>query len=97
MHYKGDRTCWLCMRLNGDYDTREGLQEHHAIPGTAGRKLSERYGLKVYLCRHHHTDGPEAVHNNVGNMQLIKRKAQEAFERAYSHEEWMEVFGKNYI
>ena len=85
------------MLLNGDYDTREGLQEHHAIPGTANRKLSERYGLKVYLCRQHHTDGPEAVHNNAVHMRLVKKKAQEAFEEIHSRKEWMEAFGKNYL
>ena len=97
MHDKSDRTCYLCMFLNGDYDTRENLQEHHAIPGTANRRLSERYGLKVYLCRQHHTDGPEAVHNNADYMDLIQKKAQMAFEKTHSRKEWMEAFGKNYI
>ena len=50
MHRKEDRTCYLCMLLRDDYNAREDLQEHHAMPGTANRRLSERYGLKVYLC-----------------------------------------------
>lgn len=97
MHDKEDRTCYLCMLLHGDRRRRTGLQEHHAIPGTANKKLSERYGLKVYLCLWHHTAGPEAVHNDAATMRLVQRKAQEAFEAAYSHEEWMRVFGRNYI
>lgn len=97
MHNKNDRTCYLCMLLRQDYDTRSGLQEHHAMPGTANRKLSERYGLKVYLCLEHHTAGPFAVHNNARVQRLIQGNAQKVFEKKYSHEKWMEVFGRNYI
>ena len=85
------------MLLNGDHDTRENLEEHHAIPGTANRRISERYGLKVHLCRQHHREGPMAVHNNIEHMRLLRRKAQEAFEKTRSHKEWMEYFGKNYL
>jgi hypothetical protein len=28
-------------------------EEHHCIYGTANRKLSEKYGLKVYMCPYH--------------------------------------------
>ena len=97
MHNKADRTCYLCMLLNGDYSTRTGLQAHHAMPGTANRRLSEQYGLKVYLCLQHHTAGPMAVHNNAGLRDMVKGKAQAAFEGVYSHEKWMAVFGKNYL
>ena len=97
MHNKEDGTCYLCMLLEGDYGRRTGLHEHHAMPGTANRKLSERYGLKVYLCLRHHTAGQEAVHSNIRHQRLVQRKAQEAFEKRYSHEKWMEVFGRNFI
>lgn len=97
MHNKQDRTCYLCMLLRGDHDTRGNLQEHHAMPGTANRKLSERCGLKVYLCLEHHTQGPEAIHNNIRHQRLVQRKAQEAFEAKYSHEKWMDIFGRNFI
>lgn len=97
MHKKEDRTCYLCMLLNGDYDTRTGLQEHHVMPGTANRKLSERYGLKVYLCLQHHTEGSQAVHNNARLQRMLQGKAQEIFEKKYSHGKWMEVFGRNFI
>lgn len=97
MHNKADKTCYLCMKLREDYDTRTGLQEHHVIPGTANKKQSEKYGLKVYLCLEHHTAGPEAVHNNENNKKCIIADAQRIFERKYSHEKWMEIFGRNYI
>ena len=97
MHNKQDRTCYLCMLLNCDYDTRTGLQEHHAFLGNPNRRHAEHYGLKVYLCIQHHTAGPEAVHNNPEHKKLLQRKAQEIFEAKYSHEKWMEVFGENFI
>lgn len=49
MHNKQDGTCYLCMVLNGDYDIRRNLQEHHVLFDASNRKLFERYGLKVYL------------------------------------------------
>lgn len=97
MHNKMDGTCYLCMRLNDDYHQRLYLQEHHAMPGTANRKKSEKYGLKVYLCLHHHTVGPEAVHNNIENQRLIQREAQRAFEKKYPRRRWMEEFGINLL
>lgn len=95
MHDKHDGTCYLCMLLNHDYDRRTGLQEHHVEFGGKNRKLSEKYGLKVYLCLEHHTAGPAAVHNNAENSRVLQKKAQEAFEKVHSHEEWMKIFGTN--
>ena len=85
------------MLLNWDYDRRYHLEEHHVIDGNPGRKLSEHYGLKVYLCIPHHRTSAEAVHKNIKNRRMLERAAQEAFEQKYSHEKWMEVFGRNYI
>lgn len=97
MHDKKERSCYLCMILNGDYATRSGLHEHHVIEGTSGRRLSERWGLKVYLCLQHHTVGNHAVHNNAEIRRLLQRRAQEIFEEKHSHQLWMQVFGRNYI
>lgn len=97
MHNKQDGTCYLCMLLRQDYDTRRDLQEHHVMSGTANKKLSEHFGLKVYLCLEHHTAGPYAVHNNAKVRLILSEKAQKIFEKKYSHEKWMEVFGRNYL
>lgn len=96
MHDKKEGTCYLCKRLCGDY-YRKTTQEHHAIFGTAGRRLSERYGLKVYLCMEHHTAGKSAVHNNETMARIVQRDAQEAFEKTHTRKEWMEIFGRNYL
>lgn len=82
MHDKKDGTCWLCMKLHGDYSRKSVLQEHHAMGGTANRKKSEEYGLKVYLCPPHHLNGlsPEAVHENIKIRRYVEAAAQEAYQ-----------------
>ena len=97
MHSKYDRTCYLCMRLNQDYMMRSGLQEHHVVFGTANRRLSEKYGLKVYLCDEHHEHSPMAVHVNAEVRQQLCEEAQRAFERVYPNLSFRDIFGINYI
>ena len=96
MHNKADRTCYLCMMLHGDY-SRKTVQEHHVIFGSGRRKLSERYGLKVYLCLWHHTEGKEAVHRNAEIANILKAEAQKTFEEKYPKESFLRIFGKNYL
>lgn len=98
MHRKEDRTCYLCMKLHDDYSRKITLQEHHVIGGPY-RKLSERYGLKVYLCFQHHTydGGPEAVHRNTEINRELKKDAQRAFEKTYPNLVFMQIFGKNML
>lgn len=71
-------------------------EEHHVFNGP-NRHISEKYGLKVYLCLKHHTAGAEAVHNNSKNMLLLKKEGQKAFMKAYPNEDFKEIFGKNYL
>lgn len=101
MHDKRDRTCYLCMILHFDYSTQSALEEHHVIYGRGKRGLSEKYGLKVYLCTRHHRDSKESIHNNTdGNRQfdyVLKQDAQQAFEDKYPNLNFREIFGKNYV
>lgn len=97
LHNKADKTCYLCMLLKNDYSEKAGLQEHHIFFGSANRKISEKYGLKVYLCLWHHTEGKEAVHKNTEHDTLLKQTAQKAFIAKYSIELFMEKFRKNYL
>lgn len=90
-------TCWLCVAL-GIYNGRHGyLEEHHAFPGTWGRKISEENGFKVRLCRRHHREGPQAVHGNEENMRLIQSAIQKEYEKNHTREQWMELMGRNYL
>lgn len=84
-----DVCCYVC-------GCRNNLERHHAMSGTANRKLAERYGLTVYLCRDHHT-GRIGVHQDIILKERIERDAQRAFEKVYNHKMWMNVFRKNYL
>lgn len=99
MHDKREHTCYLCMLLHGDSAEKRCLQEHHVVFGAANRKLSERYGLKVYLCTEHHleTGGPYAVHRNPEVRNTLCKMAQITFEKIYPELSFRAIFGKNYI
>jgi hypothetical protein len=95
LHQK-DGTCYLCVKLDRDYRYHDVVQEHHIYNGP-NRRISEAEGLKVYLCLRHHTDGPEAVHNNHKNMRFLQREGQQTYEKTHSRQEFMELIGRNYL
>lgn len=84
-----DKRCWFC-------PCETGLEKHHVFAGVANRKLSEKYGLWVWLCHEHHTGKDGAQYDPEKNRQL-KRYAQTCFEMEYGHALWMDVFRKNYL
>ena len=96
IHSKEDHTCYICM-MRGDYSMKQVLHEHHIFHGTADRKWSEEYGMKVYLCPGDHLDGEKAVHKCKETNLMLKRKGQQEFEKIYGHEKFMEVFKRNYL
>jgi hypothetical protein len=83
------KECFICK-------TTSNLESHHVFGGM-NRKLSEIYGMKVWLCNYHHTGSHESVHINHDVMRCIRQYAQRVFENKYSHEMFMQVFGKNYL
>ena len=90
-----EKECFLC-RYFYNIENLMWLECHHVFGG-ANRNLSEKYGLKVYLCHSHHNESPLGVHYNSANKMLVKRIGQLAFEKQYTHEEFMKIFGKNYL
>ena len=84
--------CYLCHRYIGD-----GTGEEHHIFGGANRKNSEKYGLKVPLCHACHNEPPMGVHFNAVMRNALKATAQEIFEEEYGYEEFMKIFGRNYL
>lgn len=100
---KEDHQCYICKNFLGDWSEKKDLEEHHIFEGVANRKLSEKYGLKVYLCRHHHTGdingSRDAVHSKGDNDFDLKLKqiAQMIFEKEHSRAQFMNIFGKNYL
>lgn len=91
-----EKECYLCRKLHNSQNLNQ-LEEHHVFFGTANRKLSERYGLKVWLCKAHHTASGGAVHMNKMADLLVKCSAQEVFEQEHTRKDFMSIFGRNYL
>lgn len=74
------------------------VEDHHIFFGTGKRKLSEEYGLKVWLCPTHHrlTNGVHGKNGHKLDMEL-KQLGQKAFEWKHTREEFIERFGRNYL
>lgn len=90
--------CFLCGRNeNAEYF---GLDEHHVFGGNANRKISEKYGLKVYLCHDRcHETGKYSVHKNAEVANALKAKVQKKAMEHYgwSIEDFIRIIGKNYV
>lgn len=92
--------CYLCGKpeywnSNGMY---EKLEEHHVFSGP-NRKLSEKYGLKVYLhgitC---HREGADSAHKNKIVRKALQAAGQKSYESVHgSREDFVKIFGKNYV
>lgn len=88
-------TCYLCGARDGE--RFQSMHWHHVFGGP-NRKHSEKYGLKVRLCAYScHEYGPFAVHRNKEIDTWLKKTAQEEFEKTHSREEFMKIFGKNWL
>lgn len=85
-----ERICFLTGRS-------DNLEEHHVFGGM-NRKISEKYGLKVYLTREEHT-GRNGVHQNREKSDSLKAYAQRAAMEHYGWniDQFRIIFGKNYI
>ena len=84
-----DKECYFC-------GTTLNLHDHHIFEGTANRKNSEKYGLKVWLCGKHHDLSDDSVHFNPIYMSLLKRIGQLYFEKTYD-EDFKSIFRRNYL
>lgn len=93
--------CWLCARLINYPVYHQYLEEHHIFYGTANRKMSERLGMKVKLCPHHHrgdkSGNKDAIHHNKAYDLYLKRYAQTKFEEHFSRDDFIDIFGKSWL
>ncbi len=87
-----EKKCYICGCHNW-------LEEHHIFNGNPNRKISEKHGLKVWLCHNCHNEPPHGVHHNRENALKLKAEAQEAAMLYYgwSKDEFRKIFGKNYL
>ena len=85
-----EKKCYVCGRC-------DQLHDHHIFFGSANRKKSEEYGLKVWLCYEHHT-GKNGVHFNKELDNKLKRLAQTYFEENLGDREVFRTeFGKSWL
>lgn len=82
--------CWVC-------GTTSNLHTHEVFYGSANRQKSIKYGCYVRLCGYHHNLSNNGVHFNKQLDTKLKQETQKAFEETHSHEEFIKVFGKNYL
>ncbi len=81
------RRCHNCGRTSGKID-------RHEVFFGSNRSNSKKYGMWCDLCRSCHTE----VHQGDGSLnQRLKREAQTIFEKNNSRDEFMRIFGKNYL
>ena len=71
--------------------------ELHEVFHGPNRQNSIRYGMQVRLCEEHHRTGKDAVHNNKAFDRQLKEHYQAIFEKKYSREEFVRIFGRNYL
>jgi hypothetical protein len=84
-----------CSFISGRTDW---IECHHVYPA-ANRKLSEKYGLCVYLTHDEHNEPPWGVHHNRGNMISLQAKVQQISMEHYgwTTEDFIKIFGRNYL
>ena len=85
-----DKECLVCHQTYN-------LHCHHVFYGTSNRKNSEKHGLKVWLCPRHHNMSDCGVHFNKQLDLKLKRMAQKKFEETNTREDFMRIFGRNYL
>lgn len=86
-----EKECFIC-------GCCRNLESHHIFYGNPNRKLSEKYGLKVWLCPYDHRDNKNGVHGQaVEKRRYLEQIAQKTFEKNHSRKEFIQIFGENYL
>ena len=98
---QSEKECYVCAHNlvfvpYGNERSNYVIEDHHVFFGTANRKLSEKHGLKVWLCQEHHR-GNTGVHNNRVLDLLLKEIAQRKFEETHHRQDFIKIFGKSYL
>ena len=85
------KQCYICNK-------QTEIQDHHIFFGVGRRKISEKHGFKVWLCREHH-QGTNGVHGSKGHEldKFLKQVCQKKYEETHSRDEFIKIIGKNYI
>lgn len=96
IHDNPNRECFLCVLMRDDHRPKRPLHKHHVFGGP-NRRHSEEYGLTVDLCLDDHETGKFAVHRCQETQDLLHKIGQREFEERYSRQQFVDIFGKNYL
>ena len=75
------KECYFC-------PATQELEDHHIFGSKGNRKLSEKYGLKVWLCKEHHDE----VHEGGKKMDELHKVGQRKFEEKHTREQYRKTF-----
>lgn len=74
------------------------IEWHHVFFGTSNRAVSEKYGLKIPLCKKHHTGDSDCPHKHHVIDLCLKYWGQSVYERELGTRDDFRVdFGKSYL
>lgn len=68
-------------------------EELHEVFEGKNRQMSMKYGLVIPICRKCH----KSIPNNKTLREKIHKVGQKAFKNRYKNENFMKIFGKNYL
>lgn len=86
------KSCFFCGR-------ETGLERHHAMHGTANRKLADQDGLTVYLCHECHRILHDTAHPGKEMDTALKQAAEYAWIKHYGKtiDDFRARYGKNFL
>ena len=70
---------------------------HHIFNGNPNRKLSEKWGMKIYVVPRWHNFEDYSIHMNEETDLIVKRYGQEIFEAEHGHDKFVKTFGRSWI
>jgi len=87
---KGDRFCQGC-------GSTSQLEVHHVYYGVGNRNLSSKHECVEWLCNecHRGNNGVHGINKDLDNK--LKVKHQEILEISISRQEFIKLFGRNYL
>ena len=88
-----DRFSILTNDLEHCYICKFKKQDLHELIGGRNRKLSMKYGLVIPVCRKCH----RIIENNETLKEKWHKVAQKEFKKHYKTENFVQIFGKNYL
>lgn len=73
------------------------IEFHHIMNGTKySRKLSEQYGLWIWLTKQEH-ENLHGTKEGAALQRTLKQECQALFEMEHPREMWIRLFHRNYL